>query len=197
MEESIIIPDNLPIPNFNPDRQYLGEPTFNEQTKEWFFPVIDYSENDLKAIKIYKAEFDRQKALSIESENKILEESFILSESDSLEKQAIFQIWEKLELGYQFEVGKKYQSFDGEELKLFSVIQPHKKQIDYVPIKVPNLFNLIVIQNGIEVWKQPIGGNGKYVFDSVVTHKGFTWKNTHPKPNLNVWEPGVFGWKQI
>lgn len=46
-------------------------------------------------------------------------------------------------------------------------------------------------------WVQPYGGSGTYVEGAKVTHKGFHWINVHPAPSLNVWEPGVFGWKQV
>jgi hypothetical protein len=204
MEEGIMIPDNVEVPDFNPELQYLGEPTLDEKKKEWFFPVIDYSESDLKAIKIYKAEFERQKALNIEGEKKILADTLILSDSDALEKQAMFPIWEKLENGYKFTVNEKINCLnDKNEIVLFKVIQSHSKQIDWHPLIVPNLFSEVKIVNGIEVWKQPIGGDGKYPYINPLTtkpyqvsHKESLWENTHTG-GLNVWEPGVFGWKKI
>jgi hypothetical protein len=192
MEESVLIPDNLEVPDFNPELQYLGEPTLD--SNGWFFPVIDYSENDLKAIKIYKAEFDRQKALNIEGEKKILADTLILSDSDALEKQSMFPIWEKLEDGFAFRVNEKYQSFDGMELKLFKVIQQHSKQSNWNPLAVPALFIRVALENEILPWVQPTGAQDAYQIGDRVTHKGFTWESINAN---NVWEPGVFGWKKI
>lgn len=43
-------------------------------------------------------------------------------------------------------------------------------------------------------WTQPIGGDGRYVQGSIVEHNGRRWISTHSE--LNVWEPGVFGWEE-
>ena len=194
MEESVIIPDNLKVPDFNPELQYLGEPTLDENSNQWFFPVIDYSESDLKAIKIFKAETERQKALNIEGEKKILADTLILSDSDALEKKSMFPIWEKLEDGYSFIVNEKCQSFDGMELKLFKVIQQHSKQSNWNPLAVPALFIRVALENEILPWVQPLGAQDAYQIGDRVTHIGFTWESTFAN---NVWEPSVFGWKQI
>ena len=202
-----MIPDNVEVPDFNPELQYLGEPTWDEKTKEWFFPVIDYSESDLKAIQIYKAEFKRQKALSKESEKMILADTLILSDSDALEKQSIFPIWEKLDEGYSFKtIGEKFQSFDeNKELGLFSVRQAHTKQSIFPPLLVPALWNQIKMKGSIEIWTQQLGNTGKYPYldpltgkPYIVSHKDSLWENTITSIGfLNTYEPGVFGWKKI
>jgi len=204
MEESIIIPDNLPIPEFNPDRQYLGEPTFNEQTKEWFFPVINYSDIQIKSIIIQKEEYKRQLALKNESEKRIVSSLQILSDTDALTNKPLYPIWERLKTGYQFALNEKVNALNNlNEMLLFKVIQSHTKLDNWHPLVVSNLFSEIKIVNGVEVWKQPIGGDGKYPYINPLTakpyqvsHKDSLWDNTHTG-GLNVWEPGVFGWKKI
>lgn len=55
----------------------------------------------------------------------------------------------------------------------------------------------------ISEWIQPLGNNGLYPYldqntkkPYQISHKGSLWENTH-SGGLNVWEPGVFGWKKI
>jgi hypothetical protein len=55
----------------------------------------------------------------------------------------------------------------------------------------------------ITLWVQPLGNNGLYPYldpktnkPYQVSHKESLWENTHTG-GLNVWEPGVFGWKKI
>ena len=45
----------------------------------------------------------------------------------------------------------------------------------------------------VEPWKQPAGGDGRYVLGAIVSHKGETWVSVHD--GLNVWEPGQYGWE--
>lgn len=43
-------------------------------------------------------------------------------------------------------------------------------------------------------WKQPTGAHDAYKSGSIVTHNGKTWKSIMP---VNVWEPGVTGWREV
>ena len=43
-------------------------------------------------------------------------------------------------------------------------------------------------------WIQPIGAHDAYNIDSKVSHKGKHWISTAP---ANIWEPGVYGWKEV
>ena len=43
-------------------------------------------------------------------------------------------------------------------------------------------------------WVQPTGAHDAYKVDDKVTHKSKTWINT---ARYNVWEPGVYGWKEV
>lgn len=185
-------------PAYNSESERLGELYFDDLNEEFIYRVIPIPESELIARKQDLAESERQTKIQAEQE-KAITDTFqaIVDEKVLLENQSIYPIWEKLEDGAKMEAGKKYQSFDGAELALFKVIQTHAKQSDWEPIKTPALFSQIKIVAGVEVWTQPIGGSGKYVFGAKVSHKGGNWENTHAAPSLNVWEPGVFGWKAI
>jgi hypothetical protein len=203
MEENTII-EEIKVPDFNPYTQYLGEPVFNEDTKEWFYSVMNYSDVQIKNIKIQIAESQRQSLLKTESEKRIVSSLQILSDTDALANKGLYPIWERLKTGYQFALNEKVNALNNlNEMLLFKVIQAHTKLDNWHPLIVPNLFSEVKIVNGVEVWKQPIGGDGKYPYINPLTtkpyqvsHKDGLWENTHTV-GLNVWEPSVFGWKKI
>lgn len=43
-------------------------------------------------------------------------------------------------------------------------------------------------------WVQPTGAHDAYALAAVVAHNGKTWESTL---DHNVWEPGVYGWKEV
>lgn len=47
---------------------------------------------------------------------------------------------------------------------------------------------------GPEEWVQPTGAHDAYALAAVVAHNGKTWESTVKD---NVWEPGVYGWKEV
>jgi hypothetical protein len=191
-------------PSYNSENQRKGAIYFDAVNDVFTYAVNDITESELIEQKKNIAENERLLKIQEEQEKAIIDQfQNITDDEQALENQAIYPIWDNLADGYSFVVGKKYQSFDGLELKLFKVIQSHTKQADWNPVLVPALFSEIVISNGVEVWKQPIGGDGKYPYINPLTakpyqvsHKDSLWENTHTG-GLNVWEPGVFGWKKI
>lgn len=47
---------------------------------------------------------------------------------------------------------------------------------------------------GPEKWVQPTGAHDAYALEAIVAHNGKTWESTVKD---NVWEPGVYGWKEV
>lgn len=47
---------------------------------------------------------------------------------------------------------------------------------------------------GPEEWVQPTGAHDAYALEAIVAHNGKTWESTVED---NVWEPGVYGWKEV
>lgn len=111
-----------------------------------------------------------------------------------------YKLWDDLPIGHPIDTGDKFaiiqQSIEDSTLVFYNCIQSHQKQLNWSPETVPALFDEITIVGDIEVWVQPIGGDGKYVEGATVTHNGRTWRNDHTG-GLNVWEPSVFGWTDI
>lgn len=54
--------------------------------------------------------------------------------------------------------------------------------------------DLILSLYGPEEWVQPTGAHDAYPFGAVVSHASKIWESTVEN---NVWEPGVYGWKEV
>lgn len=96
-----------------------------------------------------------------------------------------------------WEAGNAYEKgdhllFDG---TLYTVLQAHTSQSDWTPDASPSLFAEVLAGQdgtGIGEWVQPDSTN-PYMKGDKVTHNGKTWESTIDN---NVWEPGVYGWKE-
>lgn len=92
--------------------------------------------------------------------------------------------------GYIFKHGL---NADG-ETQLYSVLQEHTSQEEWKPNETPSLYKAIgFTDSGVPVWTQPLGSTDAYMSGDVVEHNGLIWESTIDN---NVWEPGVYGWKQ-
>ena len=110
-----------------------------------------------------------------------------LSDEDALSAVELFPSWES---------GKAYEAnarvlYDG---KLYKVNQSHTSQEDWTPEATPALFSEVAMPNEIPEWKQPQGAHDAYHIGDKVTHNGKTWVCTS---DVNVYEPGVFGWDEV
>lgn len=83
---------------------------------------------------------------------------------------------------------------DGETL--YKVLQDHTSQTGWEPHNAPSLFAKVLPgQEGTAIgeWQQPDSTN-PYKKGDKVKHNGKTWEST---VDNNVWEPGVYGWKEV
>ena len=79
---------------------------------------------------------------------------------------------------------------------LYKVLQDHASQIGWEPHNAPSLFAKVLPgQEGTNIgeWQQPDSTN-PYKKGDKVKHNGKTWES---EIDTNVWEPGVYGWKEI
>lgn len=78
---------------------------------------------------------------------------------------------------------------------LYKVIQGHISQENWMPDVATSLFAKVLIPdiNIIPAWEQPDSTNS-YMSGDKVTHKDKTWIS---EIDNNVWEPGVYGWKEV
>lgn len=78
---------------------------------------------------------------------------------------------------------------------LYSVIQEHTSQADWDPEAAASLFRKLGDSEAeIREWIQPTGAHDAYNTGDQVTHGGKTYESI---VDANVWEPGVYGWKEI
>lgn len=209
-------PHDLKIPEFNPDLQYLGEPQFDEKNKEWFYPVIDYTPDQLVFIKSNLVEFNKLITVKKSLERQVVatfQEVTDQKEADKSKELAppYDPEFDYLKVLKDYKVTRILKNEKGDlELVLFFLIQPHTPVNDpsFLPENAPALWSKVVIgADGYEAWTQPKGGDGKYKWSAVVTHNGRIWRNDYDPANtkdpnseawLNVWIPGEFhGWTDI
>lgn len=81
------------------------------------------------------------------------------------------------------------------ETQLYKVIQTHTSQDDWTPNTTPSLYKKIgFTDDGTSIWTQPLGSTDAYRIGDVVSHNGKLWECTS---DYNVYEPGVYGWKEV
>ena len=78
---------------------------------------------------------------------------------------------------------------------IYKVITTHTSQANWTPGTASSLYTKVLIpdSNVIPEWEQPESTN-PYAKGDKVTHNGKTWES---EVDNNVWEPGVYGWKEI
>lgn len=165
----------------------------------------EYTETNIKNDAVNKYENDKRNDLRVLLEKELLDKTQATTVNEEIEQyKNLYPLWENHIDSFQFHLNFKVNFIDSlANIRLFKCIQSHAKQLDWTPNTTPALWSEIIIgSGGIEVWSQPIGGDGKYPYlDPVtslpyqVTHNGSTWNNTLTS-GLNVWEPGVYGWIQ-
>ena len=98
---------------------------------------------------------------------------------------------EKWKSGQKYEADKRLE-YNG---TIYKVLTEHTSQADWTPDAAPSLFAKVLIPDTgtIPEWEQPNSTN-PYAKGDKVTHNGKTWES---EVDNNVWEPGVYGWKEI
>lgn len=77
---------------------------------------------------------------------------------------------------------------------LYKILLSHTSQEDWNPEVSPSLFAKVLIpnENIIPAWEQP-GSTNSYMIGDKVMHNNKYWISTI---DVNVWEPGVYGWEE-
>ena len=111
-----------------------------------------------------------------------------LDDSTALEAVTLFPKWS---LSIDYSVGDKVRYND----VLYKCITSHTSQDTWTPTDSPSLWAKVLIpdETVISEWEQPDSTN-PYMTGDKVTHNGKTWVSTIDN---NVWEPSVYGWKEI
>jgi len=78
--------------------------------------------------------------------------------------------------------------------RLYRCLQGHTSQADWAPGMAPSLW--VSISDPADEWppwSQPIGAHDAYMKSDKVSHTGKRWLSDL---DCNIWEPGIFGWKE-
>lgn len=111
-----------------------------------------------------------------------------LSDEQALKVPMLFKHWQEEQT---YEVGERIYYNE----VLYTVLQAHTSQASWTPDAAPSLFAQVLIPdtNTIYDWIMPSSTN-PYMKGDKVKHNGFNWES---EVDNNVWEPGVYGWRQI
>lgn len=112
-----------------------------------------------------------------------------LSDKDALNAAELFPNWSAD--GVVYSVGTRVRY--GREL--FKCLTEHTSQPSWTPFESPSLW--VKIDDPREdwpAWRQPVGATDAYIKGYQVSHVGKYWVS---EIDGNVWEPGVYGWKEV
>lgn len=119
-----------------------------------------------------------------------------LTDEQAVQIPLIFQEWKDL-IGKKVKADETILRHEGE---LYRVAQDHTIQEQWVPGETgtESLYTHISFdpETGYEEWQRPLGTHDAYSEGDIVIHNGKVWVSTVPGEHTNVWEPGVYGWKE-
>lgn len=121
---------------------------------------------------------------------KMIEKASIsLDDSDALTAVELFQNWTGE--SHDYAVGDRVRYSD----TLYKCLQAHQSQSTWNPADAPSLWAR-VDDPTIEwpEWVQPVGSTDAYMAGDKVSHNNKHWISD---VDNNVWEPGVYGWKEV
>ena len=118
----------------------------------------------------------------------ILQVSGELPDGDAAGVPELFPVWRA---GQAYKVGERVQSGG----VLYRCLTAHTAQEDWTPEAAASLWARVLVPDPEEVpaWVQPESTN-PYSLGDRVTHGGKTCEST---VDNNVWEPGVYGWREV
>lgn len=123
----------------------------------------------------------------------IMSQQMKLEDSIAMEISDLYPEW-KTGKAYNVDEIVRYGVNADNETQLYRVIQPHTSQAGWEPDTAASLFKAVGFdKSGTPIWTQPVGTVDAYQTGDIVTHGGKTWTST---VDNNVWEPGVYGWKE-
>ena len=119
---------------------------------------------------------------------KIEELALPMTDADAYSVPELFKAW-KTYTAYQ--TGDRVQ-YEG---KLYKCLQAHTSQADWTPDTAVSLW-VEVADPAIEFpeWVQPTGAHDAYMTGNKVSHNEKHWIS---EADNNIWEPGVYGWREV
>lgn len=176
------------------ENQRKGTIYFDAVNELYKYTVVDFTqeeiENNIKAI----SEGARFELIQQIAEQQILDASQT-EEDDTklLETQALYPFWE---VGLDLTINHKIQAFDGNELKLYRIVQTHTTQSNWHPTVTPALFTRVALSDEILDWVQPTGAQDAYNTGDKVNFEGKVYESVI---DANTWSPTAYpaGWNEI
>ena len=120
---------------------------------------------------------------------KMIEKTAVtLTDSEAYDVAELFPMW-KVDHAYQTGNRVQYDS------KLYKCLQAHSSQSDWTPDTAVSLW-VEVADPSVEFpeWKQPQGAHDAYQTGDKVSHNEKHWIS---EADNNIWEPGVYGWREV
>ena len=118
---------------------------------------------------------------------KLIEQGSIsLDDKTALEGVDLFPNWVT---DYAFSVGDRVKYED----VLYKCVQAHTSQDSWTPDLTPALWTRVSVDEFPE-WVQPTGVQDAYQAGDKVSYDGKHWES---EVDNNVWQPGVYGWKEL
>ena len=111
-----------------------------------------------------------------------------LDDYTALEAVTLFPKWS---VSIDYSVGDKVRYNN----VLYKCLTSHTSQDTWTPTDSPSLWAKVLMpdETAVPEWEQPDSTNPYMTGDKVI-HNGKTWVSTIDN---NVWEPSVYGWKEI
>lgn len=192
-------------PFIDNNTQVMGEPYYDTVNNIVTHHIIEKTVEQIKSEAMQVLNNQRTDALNSIMIKEIENTVQTFNDEEAFENQAVFPLWESYEEEYIFPAEFKLQDFDeNNEVKLYKSIQPNNKRENTRPKDYPaGWFKIEFGEGGVEIWSQPIGGDGKYPYLDPLTglpyrvsDEGQVWENNY-QSGLNVWRPGEYGWTLI
>lgn len=162
-----------------------------------------YDDDDYETVEVWHEYTEEELAAQAETEakqvyNSQIEKAITILVNNSASTMSVEQMTEVDMLFNNWTIGTSYNTGDVVKYNggLWQCLQPSVAQDIYPPDQFVAGWKRIGNPNpeGIFPWSQPLGATDAYPLGAKVTHNGKTWKNTIAN---NVWEPGVYGWKEV
>ena len=111
-----------------------------------------------------------------------------LTDSEAFDVAELFPMWKT---DHAYETGDRVQY----ESKLYKCLQAHTSQADWKPSEAVSLW-VEVADPAIEYpeWVQPTGAHDAYMTGDKCSHNEKHWIS---EADNNIWEPGVYGWREV
>lgn len=122
---------------------------------------------------------------------------FVLSVENEEEMLKLSNLYPEYKVGKVYKTKDKFRYGTNSvgDPQLYQVLQDHTSSEEHTPDTATGLYKKIgIADDGTPIWVQPLGATDVYKKNDVVAHKERIWES---EIDNNVWEPGVYGWKDI